>query len=188
MINTAKKIERANLSFKIININEINFEEKVDLIFSNAALHWVKDHKKLLKNCFRALKSNGILRFNFAKEGNCINFFKIVKEVINYPKFKKYFQDFRWPWYIPKLEGYKKLIRNFKFRKTKIWEENRDTYFKDKEELTKWLDQSSLVPLLQEIDKKEFRDLVVEKMTKKTIQKDVRCFETFRRINIYAKK
>ncbi|PKP59652.1 MAG: methyltransferase type 11, partial [Candidatus Altiarchaeales archaeon HGW-Altiarchaeales-1] len=78
MINEAKKSEKENLHFLVMDINEINFSNEFDLIFSNATLHWVKDHKKLLANCHTALKSGGIIRFNFAGDGNCSNFFAVV--------------------------------------------------------------------------------------------------------------
>ena len=34
----------ANLEFRQLDINEIDFEGMSDLIFSNATLHWIKDH------------------------------------------------------------------------------------------------------------------------------------------------
>lgn len=34
-----------------MDINAIDFENKFDVIFSNAALHWIKDHESLLKDC-----------------------------------------------------------------------------------------------------------------------------------------
>jgi exosome complex RNA-binding protein Rrp42 (RNase PH superfamily) len=38
-------------------------------------------------------------------------------------------------------------------------------------------------------DKKElFREIVIEQMIKETLRENGRCFETFRRINVLAKK
>ena len=37
-------------------------------------------------------------------------------------------------------------------------------------------------------DKKIFRDTVVEQMVAETLQSDGTCFETFRRINVFARK
>jgi len=50
MIDTAKKIEGENLKFQLMDIDMIKFDNEFDLIFSNATLHWVRDHKKLLVN------------------------------------------------------------------------------------------------------------------------------------------
>lgn len=43
MIETAKELERSNLSFAVQDINDIAFSNEFDLIFSNAALHWVSN-------------------------------------------------------------------------------------------------------------------------------------------------
>ncbi len=54
-----------------------------------------------------------------------------------------------------------------------------------------WIDQPSLVPFLAcvgERDHAAFRDAVVRWMVERTRQPDGRCFETFRRINLLARK
>jgi len=191
MINSAKNLEEGNLSFYLKDINEIEFEEKFDLIFSNASLHWVKDHKKLFRNCHRALKDKGMIRFNFAGEGNCLNFYNVVKEVMMMTQFKNNFKQFVWPWYMPPVDEYKKLVVDSGFKKVEVWGENADKYFTNAEQMIRWIDQPSIVPFinhLPEEKRKEFRNIVVDKMIEKTKQKDGRCFETFRRINVFAKK
>jgi hypothetical protein len=55
----------------------------------------------------------------------------------------------------------------------------------------KWVEQPSLVPLLtilSESEKPKFRDYVVKRMIDETLQDDGTCFETFRRINVRARK
>ncbi len=83
MIETAKMLCKNNLDFIHMNINEINFENEFDFIFSNAALHWVKDHKQLLKNIYRALKTHGIIVFillmSFRKKYQKTNIKNILK-------------------------------------------------------------------------------------------------------------
>ena len=74
MIQTARTINRNNLTFAHVDINEMNFENEFDLIFSNAALHWVKDHNQLLKNTYKALKTNGKILWDFGSSGNCRHF------------------------------------------------------------------------------------------------------------------
>ncbi|MDE6213923.1 MAG: class I SAM-dependent methyltransferase, partial [Lachnospiraceae bacterium] len=61
MIQTAKKICRDNLDFLHMDINSLCFSDEFDIIFSNAALHWVKDHTHILQNSHAALKPGGIL-------------------------------------------------------------------------------------------------------------------------------
>ena len=89
---------------------------------------------------------------------------------------------------MPALDEYKEKIERFDFREAKVWGENADRYFADVDEMTKWIDQPSIVPFLkhvEKIDKQSFRDTVVEKMVEETLRADGRCFETFRRINVF---
>jgi len=72
-----------------------------------------------------------------------------------------------------------------------VWGENADRYFADQEIMIKWLDQPSLVPFMQLVadeEKEDFRKYVINRMVEKTLQSDGRCFETFRRINLVARK
>lgn len=69
--------------------------------------------------------------------------------------------------------------------------ENADRCFADADEMTKWIDQPCLVPFLRhvaDVDKQRFRDAVVERMIERTRQDDGRCFETFRRINLFTRR
>jgi len=192
MLNEAKKSEKENLKFQLIDIDDINFSNEFDLIFSNATLHWVKDHKKMLSNCYKALKSGGIIRFNFAGDGNCSNFFAVVKEVITYEDFQKYFAGFQWPWYMPSINEYELLANGSNFKDIDVWDENADRYFNNADEMILWIDQPSLVPFSKQIDdekdRKNFRVQVIKMMVDRTQNETGKCFETFRRINIFAGK
>ena len=44
MIAAAQALASNRLSFRRLDINDLDYEAEFDLIFSNAALHWVKDH------------------------------------------------------------------------------------------------------------------------------------------------
>lgn len=191
MIETAQKCPKSNLAFLCMDINDIAYANDFDVIFSNAALHWVKDHQKLLQSSFTALRPNGILRWNFAGDGNCANFFSTMKTMMNDDLYKEYFLDFQWPWFMPTKEEYEKLMTNVGFCKVNIEDENADRYFLDCDEMIKWIDQPSIVPFINHIptEKKEaFRHAVIEMMIDQTKQSDGRCHETFRRINIQATK
>jgi len=191
MIQTAKKCEKDNLSFICMDINDMDFKNDFDIIFSNATLHWVKNHEKLLKNSRTALKPNGFIRWNFAGDGNCSNFFDIVTSVINEEDYNEYFINFEWPWYMPSIEEYEKLIAKSGFSSVYINQENKDRYFSNVDEMIKWIDQPSIVPFipcLPNNKKENFRDTVIRGMIEKTKEADGRCFETFRRIDVKCVK
>ena len=88
MIEVAKEKEETNVKFLLMDLNEIDLNRQFDFIFSNAALHWIKNHKQLWMNIHKILKPNGFVRFNFAADGNCSHFFKVIKEVIVFEEYR----------------------------------------------------------------------------------------------------
>jgi trans-aconitate 2-methyltransferase len=191
MIETALSKERSNLRFRRLNIDDLDFENQFDLVFSNAALHWVKDHRRLLHNVQRALRPTGRARFNFAGDGNCSNFFAVVRVAMDQETFRSFFAGFEWPWYMPLVDEYRQLAETSEFRDVQVWGENADRYFPNSEALVGWIDQPSLVPFMAYLDgsaEESFRNFVIARMIERTRQGDGRCFETFRRINFSAIK
>ena len=191
MIQTAKKICRDNLDFVQMDINSLHFSNEFDIIFSNAALHWVKDHDQLLKNSLAALKADGILLWSFGSEGNCSNFLSVIQEKITEDKYIEFFKDFEMPWFMPPKSHYAELIANIGYSHFTITEVNRDRYFPTSDDIIKWIDQPSIVPFIECIPdtlKGTFRKEIIEEMLERTCQPDGTCFETFRRLQIYAQK
>lgn len=189
MIAVAREKERRNLRFFLKDIDGLDFVDEFDLVFSNAALHWVKDHPRLLRNARRALRSGGAIRFNFAADGNCSRFFKVVRETMAQDQFAAYFSNFDWPWYMPTLDEYQSIAEQSGLRKVRVWGDNADRYFPDAQTMVNWVDQPSLVPFLSLVakpDKEAFRNFVIKRMIEETQQNDGRCFETFRRVNLAA--
>ncbi len=62
MIDTARCKQRENMHFILMDINHLDFVDEFDVIFSNATLHWGKDHRRLISNVRRALRAHGKLR------------------------------------------------------------------------------------------------------------------------------
>jgi trans-aconitate 2-methyltransferase len=191
MIEAARSHLAANLSFALKDINSLDYSDEFDIVFSNATLHWIKDHDTMLANVHRSLRVGGFARFNFAGDGNCLNFFQVLHEGMEHPDFERRFHDFEWPWFMPSVEEYGALVRRSSFADARVWGENADRYFPDEEAMIGWIDQPSLVPVLPHISephRQSFRSFVIERMIRLTRQDDGRCFETFRRINLSARK
>ena len=191
MINTAKKHKKKNLQFLNMDMADMNFMNQFDVIYSNAALHWVKDHSRLLNQSYSALKPGGKILWNFAGEGNCSDFFEIIRNMIQTEPYKKYFQSFQWPWYMPSKFEYEGLMNLTEFKNIVVTEENADRFFTDAEEMIGWIDQPSLVPFMQYVPeelKEAFRNEVIDATLKRAIQPDGTCFQPFRRLKVSAVK
>src|SRR5277367_571270 len=59
-----------NLIFRVVDARKIKFERQFDLVFSNAALHWVDDHRAVLRGAAAVLKSGGRLAISSGGKGN----------------------------------------------------------------------------------------------------------------------
>jgi trans-aconitate methyltransferase len=130
-------------------------------------------------------------KYQFGGDGNCAHFIRVIREAMALDPYAPYFRDFDWPWYMPAVDEYRSLVQEFPFPEAAVWGENADRYFPDAEAMTRWIDQPSIVPFLQcvaEADKPSFRGWVIQRMIEETQQEDGRCFETFRRINLLARK
>lgn len=191
MIATARRYSRSNLKFVLLDMNQLEYERDFDLVFSNAALHWVKDHRNLLARVLRALRPKGLVRFNFPGTGNCATLDRIIRQVIDQPRYAAGFEGFEWPWYMPRLEEYRLLAAQFQFRNLMICAENKDRFFPDVETMVRWIDQPCLPPFLCRLtpaEREPFRTEVVERMVGETRRPDGRCFESFRRIRVSGQK
>ena len=72
---SASMVERARrhfpqLDFQVRDALELPFENRFDIVFSNAVFHWIPDHECLLGVIHRALKPHGRLVCEFGAAGN----------------------------------------------------------------------------------------------------------------------
>ncbi|MAF13179.1 methyltransferase type 11 [Candidatus Poribacteria bacterium] len=191
MIDAAQSSGARNCEFRVLDAARLDMPGEFDLIFSNAALHWVKDHGRLLRASFDALRPDGVIRFNFAADGNCSHLIGVVRELMADPAHAEGFEAFEWPWFMPAPDEYEALVRAHPFRDARVWGENADRDFPSVEDMVRWIDQPSLVPFLSHLPtaaRQPFRDVVVERMIVCAGRDDGTCFETFRRVNVLATK
>jgi trans-aconitate 2-methyltransferase len=88
-----------NLAFNVVDARKLAFEEEFDLVFSNATLHWVDDHRSVLQGISRALKPGGRLVISCGGRGNAVDVLAVLAEVTALPAWREYFGDFRNPYF-----------------------------------------------------------------------------------------
>jgi len=67
MVSAAKA---RGLDVRVIDAEQLPFDGEFDAVFSNAALHWVRDHDAMLAGVRRALKPGGRFVAEFGGHGN----------------------------------------------------------------------------------------------------------------------
>ena len=86
--------EYPNLSFAKGDAQALGFSGEFDLVFSNAALHWVYDHGPVLAGIARVLASGGRMIVQMGGKGNAAQVFDALDTLLAEPGSGGYFGDF----------------------------------------------------------------------------------------------
>lgn len=173
MIELAKnkfpKSNHPNLSFQVLDARFINFKNEFDVILSNAALHWVNEHVRILKGMHGSLKPGGRILLQMGGKGNVPEAFSIVNKVISYPVWSAYFENFKFPYYFYSVEEYKAFLSQTEFKRTKVEIVEKDMQHKGNEGVTGWI-KTTWLPYLEKVPgakKEEFIELLFAEYAKK---------------------
>ncbi len=107
---TFPKKNYPNLSFQVMDARKLLFHEEFDVVFSNAALHWIIDQKTVLVDVQRSLKHGGRLLFQLAGKGNAQAVLCILDELLPKEQWKVFFEDFKFPYAFLGPEEYHALL------------------------------------------------------------------------------
>lgn len=80
------------------DLARLELPEPVDVVFSNATFHWIKDHDALFAALHRNLVPDGRLLAQCGGYGNIDAFRRLADEVAAGPEFARYFAGWRRPW------------------------------------------------------------------------------------------
>jgi trans-aconitate methyltransferase len=86
-----------NLSFQKMDARVLTFQEKFYRVFSNAALHWIIDHKSVLYGVQRSLKSGGRLLFQMGGKGNAHDILELLNYMLREEPWQKIFRTSVFP-------------------------------------------------------------------------------------------
>jgi trans-aconitate 2-methyltransferase len=104
-----------NLSFMEMDATHLLFDERFDVVFSNAALHWVKNHQPIVQGLYRSLKPNGKILLQMGGKGNAKEVLTVLEELQKTDEWKPYFSDFEFPYGFYGIEEYHQLLADSKF-------------------------------------------------------------------------
>ncbi len=109
-----------NLSFAVMDAGEIKYEAKFDVVFSNAALHWVHDHKKVLEGINRSLIPGGRFLIQTGGTGNAASGFETIDLMSAMDEWIPYLKDAKSPYNFFSDKDYEKLVPEAGFEPIRI--------------------------------------------------------------------
>lgn len=88
-----------NLRFEVADARDLPFDAQFDVVFSNAAMHWIVDHRPVLAGIARALRPGGRVMLQMGGAGNAAPIIAVVEKMIASDKWHSYFpSDFAFPY------------------------------------------------------------------------------------------
>ncbi|MEO9294778.1 MAG: methyltransferase domain-containing protein [Nitrososphaera sp.] len=112
-----KLVDCKNVQVIRADIAKVELPEKVDMVFSNAVLHWVMDHGKVFANFYHLLKGDGELVAQCGGQGNLAQTIAALDGIAATEKFAQYFVGWHKPWNFAGQQDTKALLYKAGFAK-----------------------------------------------------------------------
>lgn len=158
------QFNKANLSFYTMDVTKLFVQGKFDVVFSNAALHWVKDHETVLMRIKKHLNPKAKILFQMGGYGNAADILQIVTQATKSKKWAEYFKTFTFPYNFCKVQDYEKWLPQTGYKAKRIELIPKDMIHENTEKLKGWL-RTTWFPYtdqLPEDEKEKFLTHIVE--------------------------
>jgi trans-aconitate methyltransferase len=187
MIAQARRLY-PNLRFEIADGTDFHFDERFDAVFSNAAIHWMKDQQAVARCVWEALKPGGRFVAEFGGKGNIQSIrsalakaVKAVSEEIGPASFARYY---------PTIGEYSTLLEAQGFRVTFASHFDRPTKLDNGEQgLRNWL-LTFADNVIGSLPARKREDVIadVERRLKRQLFSEGNWFADYKRLRIVALK
>ena len=112
-----------NLKFLVADARKLDAVASpggVDVIFSNAALHWVDDHPAFLRSAATLLKPGGKLAVSCGGQGNAQDVFLALRPEMRLKRWREFFRHMPTPYHFYAPADYEKWLPKFGFRLVRL--------------------------------------------------------------------
>src|SRR5262252_5968112 len=109
--------ENPNLEFQVCDAREIgSIAGRFNIVFSNAALHWVDDHEKILRGAASVLKPGGRLVISCGGKGNAHDVFLALRPEMRLKRWREYFRKMSLPYFFYAPGDYEQWLSKYNFK------------------------------------------------------------------------
>lgn len=156
------KEDYPNLDFQVMDARKLSFQEEFNLIFSNAALHWIVDQKSVLEGVKRSLKPIGRFVVQMAGKGNAQDIISILSDLLTENPWKQYFVGFAFPYGFFSAEEYRAFLFEAGLKPLRVELFSRDMKHVGEDGLAGWI-RTTWLPYTERLPV-ELRDLFVKEI------------------------
>jgi trans-aconitate methyltransferase len=154
-----------NLRFRVMDARKIKFDRQFDLVFSNAALHWVDDHEQILRGAASVLKSGARLVVSCGGKGNAHDVFVALRPELRLKRWRDFFKSMPTPYFFYAPADYEKWLPKFGFKIQNLHLAPKDATYEGAKGFATWLN-TTWIPYVQRVPetlRKEFIAAVTER-------------------------
>ena len=164
MIEFSKKTFPAekfpNLRFRVMDARKIRFYRQFNVIFSNAALHWVDDHEKFLRSAAIVLKTGGRLVVSCGGKGNAHDVFLALRPEMRLKRWCGFFRRMPMPYFFYAPSDYEKWLPKFGFQINRLELASKDATYQGAEGFATWL-RTTWIPYVQRLPENVREEFIV---------------------------
>jgi trans-aconitate methyltransferase len=158
-----------NLEFHVMDAGEIHFTKKFDLIFSNAALHWIEDHPAFLRGAASILRPGGRLVVSCGGKGNAQDVFVAARPEMRLKRWREFFRGMGKPYFFYSPEDYEKWLPRFGFKTRGVRLVPKDATYDGRDGFAAWL-RTTWLPYVQRVPE-DLREEFIVSVTNRYVAK-----------------
>jgi trans-aconitate methyltransferase len=162
-----------------------------DIVFSNAALHWVDDHRAFLRGATSVLRSGGRLIVSCGGKGNAHDVFVALRSEMRLKRWRGFFRRLETPYFFYSPADYEKWLPRFGFKSHGVQLLPKDAIYDGRDRFAAWL-RTTWLPYTQRVPedlREEFIAAVTDRyVTKHPPDADGRVHVRMMRLEIDAVK
>ncbi len=130
------------------SMDKVSLPTELDVIFSNAALHWVLDQEGVFLHFWQLLKPNGELLIDYGGHGNLERPLSVIFEIMQSEQFKEHFANWKQSWYFPKPDETERLLQKVGFKEIQVDLSSQITSFSDRQSFATFVRTVVMKPFL----------------------------------------
>jgi trans-aconitate methyltransferase len=160
--------DHSNLAFTLMDAVDLRFGPVFDVVFSNAALHWVKDHRPVVESIHACLKPGGRILLQMGGQGNARTIIGVLDTMMQMEKYRRYFEGFEFPYGFHGVEYYQRLLKEAGFTGRRVELIDKDMAHDGPEGLKGWV-RTTWLPYTERLEEPD-RDAFIEELAQSYLE------------------